>query len=55
MNSSASSVVVQIGIVAPSVDSAVKHYATLLGTISEFATGDPLVPDEEVRYDIGAA
>ena len=27
----------------------------MLGTICEFATGDPLVPDEEVRYDIGAA
>lgn len=27
----------------------------LLGTICEFATGDPLVPDEEVRNDSGAA
>ena len=27
----------------------------MLGTICEFATGDPLVPDEEVRNVIGAA
>jgi len=27
----------------------------MLGTICEFATGDPLVPDEEVRNDSGAA
>jgi len=27
----------------------------MLGTICEFATGDPLVPDEELRIDIGAA
>ena len=31
MNTSASSVIVQIGIVVPSVDAAVKNYATLLG------------------------
>ena len=63
MNMSASSANVQIGIVVPSVDTAVKNFMTVelqatdfelfrtrnvLGTNCEFAAGQPLQPDEAI-------